>query len=383
MPLSFPSRALGMLLLAAVFEASAVAVPLPAIPDAPNVDARNYVLIDPASGQVLAARAADQKVPPASLTKLMTTYLTFQAVARGSLKLDQIVPVSVAAWKAGGSTMFLQPNLPATVEQVIQGMVVVSGNDAAVALAETIAGNTDSFVQMMNATARQLGMTNTHFDNVDGLPTPTHKVSARDIGILTEAIIRQYPQYLHYFSEKTFTYNHVTQNNWNPLVFSDPTVTGMKTGHTDEAGYCLDATAVRKGRHLIAVVLGSSSRMGSAHAAEALLDYGYHFFETRRAYSAGQIISTVRNNQASPAQVSIGTASDVWVTMPIGRYAQLKSSVNLPAQMPLPLKRGQQVGTLILSEGGKEVARTPLVAMTSVEKAGWFGHLWNVVRAKF
>ena len=383
MPLSFSSRAFGMLLLAAVFEASAVAVPLPAIPDAPNVDARNYVLIDPASGQVLAARAADQKVPPASLTKLMTTYLTFQAVARSSLKLDQIVPVSVAAWKAGGSTMFLQPNLPATVEQVIQGMVVVSGNDAAVALAEAIAGNTDSFVQMMNATARQLGMTNTHFDNVDGLPTPTHLVSARDIGILTEAIIRQYPQFLHYFAEKSFTYNKVTQNNWNPLVFSDATVTGMKTGHTEEAGYCLDATAVRKGRQLIAVVLGSTTRKGSAHAAEALLDYGYHFFKTRRAYRAGQIISTVRNNLANPAQVRIGTASDVWVSLPIGRYALLKPSVSLAAQMPLPLKRGQQVGTLILSEGGQEVARVPLVALQAVEKAGWFGHLWNVVRAKF
>ncbi|BBP04113.1 peptidase [Sulfuriferula plumbiphila] len=382
MPLPFPSRALGVLLLAALFEAGAVAAPVPAIPDAPNVDARNYVLIDPASGQVLAARAADQKAPPASLTKLMTTYLTFQAAARGSLKLDQTIPVSVAAWKAGGSTMFLQPDLPATVEQMIQGMVVVSGNDAAVALAEAIAGNTDSFVQMMNATARQLGMANTHFDNVDGLPTPTHRVSAHDIGILTEAIMRQYPQYLHYFGEKTFTYNHVTQNNWNPLVFSDATVTGMKTGHTDEAGYCLDATAVRKGRPLIAVVLGSTTRKGSAHAAEALLDYGYHFFETRRAYRAGQIISTVRNNQANPAQVPIGTASDVWVSLPIGRYALLKPGVSLAAQMSLPLKRGQQVGTLILSEGSREVARVPLVALKSVEKAGWLGHWWNVIRAK-
>src|SRR5487761_2436655 len=177
---------------------------LPVIPGAPKVEARNYVLIDPASGQTLAELDPDKQVPPASLTKLMTTYLTFQSLASGKLKLDQNVPVSVAAWKAGGSTMFLQPGLPATVEQVIQGMVVVSGNDAAVALAETIAGNTDSFVQMMNATAHQIGMTESHFDNVDGLPTPTHLVSARDIGILTGAIIRAYPQYLHYFGEKTF-----------------------------------------------------------------------------------------------------------------------------------------------------------------------------------
>lgn len=380
--LSLP-RVIGALFLGVLLETSAVAVPLPVMPDAPDVDARNYVLVDPASGQVLAAREAEQKVPPASLTKLMTAYLTLQALQQGRLRLDQVVPVSVAAWKAGGSTMFLQPGLPATVEQMIQGMVVVSGNDAAVALAEAIAGNTDSFVQMMNMTAAQLGMTHSHFDNVDGLPTPTHLVSAHDIAILTEDIIRQFPQYLHYFGEKSFTYNKVTQANWNPLVFSDATVTGMKTGHTEEAGYCLDATATRKGRHLLAVVLGSTSRTGSAKAAEALLNYGYSFFETRRAYSAGQVISTVRNNQASPAGITVGSLSDVWVTVPRGRYSQLKSSVSLLQQMPLPLKRGQRVGSLILSADGKEVARVPLVSLHAVEKAGWFGHMWNIIRAMF
>lgn len=383
MQLSFSSRVVGALLFGVLLETSAAAVPLPAIPDAPDVDARNYVLVDPASGQILAAREAEQKVPPASLTKLMTAYLTLQSLAQGRLKLEQSVPVSVAAWKAGGSTMFLQPDLTATVEQMIQGMVVVSGNDAAVALAEAIAGNVDSFVQMMNMTATQLGMTHSHFDNVDGLPTPTHLVSAHDIAILTEDIIRQYPQYLHYFGEKSFTYNKVTQANWNPLVFSDATVTGMKTGHTDEAGYCLDATATRKGRHLIAVVLGSTTRTGSAKAAEALLNYGYNFFETQRAYGAGQVISTVRNNQASPAQITVGSLSDVWVTVPNGRYAQLKSSVSLLQQMPLLLKRGQRVGSLILSVDGKEVARVPLVSLQTVEKAGWFGHMWNVIRAMF
>jgi len=381
MSLSLPTRALGALLFVALLPAPLHAAPLPVIPDAPKVDARNYVLIDPASGQTLAAQAADQPVPPASLTKLMTAYLTFQAIGRGSLKPDQVVPVSVAAWKAGGSTMFLQPLLPATVEQMVQGMVVVSGNDAAVALAEAVAGNTDSFVQMMNASARQLGMTHSHFDNVDGLPTPTHKVSAQDVGTLTQAIIRQYPQYLHYFGEKSFTYNKVTQANWNPLVLSDNSVTGMKTGHTDEAGYCLDATATRNGRELIAVVLGSSSRKGSAEAAQALLSYGYHFFNTRRAYQAGQVISSVRNNSAKPAQIQLGSLRDVWVTLPIGRYAELKSSVVL-APMTLPLKRGQGIGTLVMSVDGKEVARVPLVALQAVEQAGWFGRLWNKVRER-
>ncbi|HUW50868.1 MAG TPA: D-alanyl-D-alanine carboxypeptidase family protein [Sulfuricella sp.] len=380
--MTFPSRALCALLLVALCDANIQAESMPAIPDAPNVDARSYVLIDPASGQTLAARSSDQPVPPASLTKLMTVYLTFQSLARGSIKLDQSARVSVAAWKAGGSTMFLQPNLPVTVEQMIRGMVIVSGNDAAVTLAETIAGNTDSFVQMMNVTARQLGMTRSHFDNVDGLPTPTHMVSARDIGVLTEDIIRSYPQYLHYFGEQTFTYNHVTQRNWNPLVFSDSSVTGMKTGHTDEAGYCLDATAVRNGHRLVAVVLGSPTRNASAKAAEALLDYGYRFFETRRAYNAGQVIGTVRDNWANPAQVALGSASDIWVTLPIGSYAELKPSLSLPAQLSLPLARGQTVGELILSEGKREVVRVPLVAMKPAEKAGWLGHWWNVVQAK-
>ncbi len=377
-----PSRALCALLLVALCDGTIQAEPMPAIPDAPNVDARSYVLIDPASGQTLAARSPDQPAPPASLTKLMTAYLTFQALAHGSIKLDQTPPVSVAAWKAGGSTMFLEPNLPVTVEQMIRGMVIVSGNDAAVALAEAIAGNTGSFVQMMNAAARQLGMTRSHFDNVDGLPTPIHLVSARDIGILTEAIIRAYPQYLHYFGEQTFTYNRVTQRNWNPLVFTDSSVTGMKTGHTDEAGYCLDATATRNGRRLVAVVLGASTRNGSAKAAEALLDYGYRFFETRRVYKAGQVVGTARDNWANPAQVPLGPAGDVWITVPIGGGAQLKPSLSLPAQLSLPLTRGQAVGTLILSDGSREVARVPLVAMQPAEKAGWLRHWWNIVRAK-
>jgi serine-type D-Ala-D-Ala carboxypeptidase (penicillin-binding protein 5/6) len=377
MMLFFPSRAYAALLLTAVCVTNVCAQTLPVLPDAPDVDARHYILIDPLSGQVLAARKADELAPPASLTKLMTAYLTFQSLAQGRLKLEQLVPVSVAAWKAGGSTMFLQPDLPASVEQMISGMVVVSGNDAAIALAEANAGNTNSFVQMMNVTALQLGLTESHFDNVDGLPTKNHLVSARNIGMLTQEIMRQYPQYLHYFGEHTFTYNHVTQQNWNPLVFSDPSVTGMKTGHTDEAGYCLDATAVRNGRPLIAVVLGSTTRKSSAQAAEALLDYGYRFFETHLAYKSGQKISTVRNNQASPAQIPVGFAKDVWVSAPLGRYSALKPSIDVPVKMPLPLKRGQPVARLILSDDNRQVAEIPLVALTQVEQAGWLVKWWN------
>ncbi len=372
-----PLRVFGTFLVAALSVVSACAESLPAMPDAPNVDARQYVLLDPASGQILAARQADEQAPPASLTKLMTAYLTFQSLSNGTLKLEQQLPVSVAAWKAGGSTMFLQPNLPATVEQMISGMVVVSGNDAAVALAEANAGNTDSFVQMMNVTASQLGLTASHFDNVDGLPTKNHLVSARDIAVLTREIMLQYPQYLHYFGDHSFTYNHVTQQNWNPLIFTDSSITGMKTGHTEEAGFCLDATAVRNGRPLIAVVLGSSTRKSSAEAAEALLNYGYRYFETHLAYQAGQIVAMTRNNQASPSQIPVGFTKDIWVTAPLGRYATLKPSLDMSAKLSLPLKRGETVGRLILSDENRQVADIPLVTLAPLGQASWLGNWWN------
>ena len=368
-------------LAALLLLSTAQAAPLP-MPSAPQLDARNYALVDPASGQILTEHDADSKVPPASLTKLMTAYLTFQALSNGNLKLGQNVGVSHAAWQAGGSTMFLQPSLPATVEEVIQGMVVVSGNDAAVALAEAVAGNAESFVQMMNAAAQKLGMTETHFVDVDGLPDPAHLTSARDIGLLTEAIIREYPQYLHYFGEKTFTYNHITQKNWNPLVFSDATVTGMKTGHTDEAGYCLDAVAVRNGRRLIAVVLGASTREASAKSAEALLDYGFRFFETHRAYAAGQTVQNIMEPKAKPEKIPLGPSGDVYVTVQNGTYSELKSRLDLPREIPLPLKRGQVVGKLILSDGNREVMQVPLVALIPAEKAGFLARWWHVVKAK-
>lgn len=368
------------LLLPVIFGMTQAAAGPLAVPSAPLVDARNYVLIDPASGRILAANDADKRVPPASLTKLMTAYLTFQAIADGRLKLGQVVPVSVAAWKAGGSTMFLQPNLPVTVEDLIQGMVVVSGNDAAVALAETVAGNVSAFVQMMNVEAQRLGMRNSHFDNVDGLPTPTHLLSARDVATLTQAIIDQYPQFLKYFGEKTFSYNKITQNNWNPLVFTDPTVHGMKTGHTDEAGFCLDAMAQRNGRRLVAVVLGSSTRDASASAAHALLDYGYRFFETHRLYAAGQVLDNVKNSWAKPAIIPVGVAVDVWGTQQLGAAA-LKPTMNIVNPLPLPLKRGDKVGTLALNDGSGSVV--PLVVLAPVEKAGWLSHLANVIRAWF
>lgn len=347
----------------------------------PSVNARNYVVVDTKSGQTLIEQSADQPVPPASLTKLMTAYLTFVALREGQLKLDQQATVSIEAWKAGGSTMFLQPRLPVTADQLIQGLVVVSGNDAAIVLAQTIGGTTASFVQLMNITAKQLGMHQSHFDSVNGIPTPTHLISAGDIALLTIHIMREFPQHLHYFGEQTFTYNNVTQRNWNPLVFTDSTVTGMKTGHTDEAGYCLDATARRNGRDLIAVVLGSATRGDSANAAEALLDFGFRFSETKLAYHAGQQISSLSNAWASPNLVSLGITDDLWVSMPVEHYGSLKAKVDIPARITLPIAKGQVFGSLILSVNEREISRTPLVVMSTVQKASWLNHMWNMINA--
>lgn len=377
------SRNIVCLLVASLLSATSVQAPAATLAQtlaSPYVRAKNYVLIDPSSGQTLIAQAADQPVPPASLTKLMTAYLTFMALKQGQLKLDQQARVSVDAWKAGGSTMFLQPGLPVTVDQLIQGLVVVSGNDAAIVLAQTMAGKTSSFVQLMNLTAKRLGMNQSHFDSVNGLPTPTHLISAGDIALLTRAIIRQFPQYLHYFREHTFTYNKVTQPNWNPLIFTDSTITGMKTGHTDEAGYCLVATSTRMGRSLISVVLGSQTRGDSANAAEELLDFGYRFFETQLAYHAGQRISTITNTWASPNQISLGITDDVWVTVPVGHYASIKAKVDIPTDIKLPIAKGQFWGSLILIDGEEELSRTPLVVLNPAQKASWLKHLWSVIK---
>lgn len=378
------SRHITCLLIASllsVISTQATAANIAQILARPYVKANNYVLIDPKSGQTLIAQAADQPVPPASLTKLMTAYLTFMALKQGQLKLDQQAAVSVEAWKAGGSTMFLRPGLAVNVDQLIQGLVVVSGNDAAIVLAQTIAGNTSSFVQLMNLTAKHLNMNHSHFDSVNGLPTPTHLISAGDIALLTREIMRQFPQYLHYFGEHTFTYNKITQPNWNPLIFTDSTITGMKTGHTDEAGYCLVATAMRMDRSLVVVTLGSPTRGDSASAAEALLDFGYRFFKTKLVYHAGQQISVVSNTWASLGKISLGIKDDIWATIPVSHYSSIKAKIDISTDIKLPILKGQSLGTLILIDGTEELSRTPLLALNSVEKASWIMHLWNVILA--
>ena len=369
------ARSLLSLALAAL-HGTAMAAASP-VPPAPEVDARSYVLMDAASGRVLAAKAEDQRLEPASLTKLMTVYLAFDSLQRGTLKLDEVVAVTPNAWKTGGSRMFIQPLLPVNVEQLIQGLVVVSGNDAAVALSEAIGGSSDSFVQVMNRTVQQLGLKNTHYVDVNGLPQPDHYSSAYDLAVLSRDIIARFPQHLHYFGEKTFTYNRITQRNWNPLVFSDPSVDGMKTGHTDEAGYCLDATAVRQNRRLIAVVMGSSTRTASANAAEALLNFGYRNFETDQVYQANQRVGTLHDVHLDPMTVPVGTAGPFYVALPVGERSRIQMSLALNPDIRSPVARGQVVGTIVAAVDGRVVATAPAVALDGAAKAGLFARLWN------
>jgi serine-type D-Ala-D-Ala carboxypeptidase (penicillin-binding protein 5/6) len=349
------------------------------LPPPPDLGSRSYVLMDFASGQVLAAKAANQRLQPASLTKLMTAYLTFEGLKRGTLKMDEPIPVSTEAWKTGGSRMFIQPRLPVTVNQLIQGLVVVSGNDAAVALSEAIGGEPGSFVQLMNSTAQNLGMKSTHYVDVNGLPNANHYSSAYDIALLSRDIIKEFPQQLHFFGEKTFTYNNITQNNWNPLVFKDASVDGMKTGHTDEAGYCLDATAERQNRRLIAVVMGARTRSASAEDAEALLNYGFRNYESALVVPENQKIGTLSDVHLDPMTIAVGSARPFYVAVPVGDKNRIKVALALKAGRNSAIAKGQVVGSITATIDGKTIASVPAVALDGAKKAGFLPRMWNQI----
>jgi serine-type D-Ala-D-Ala carboxypeptidase (penicillin-binding protein 5/6) len=342
----------------------------------PYVEAKNYVLMDFDSGQVLVQKDAHVRVPPASLTKLTTAYLVFENLQKGNLHLDDSIRVSKKAWRTGGSTMFLQPNLPVKVSQLISGLVVVSANDAAVVLAQRLAGSTDAFVKKMNALAKQLGMKDSHYNDVNGLPTPDHYSSAYDIALISYDILHRFPNDLHFFSQHSFTYNHITQANWNPLLKTDNSVDGLKTGHTKEAGFCLSATAKRNGRRLIAVVMGLKTREASAEAAETLLNYGYQVFKTHKVYNKNEKIATLQQLEGSPLEIGVGAAHNVYVTVPNGRYDKLNTEVQF-MQTALPIDKGEKVGSLVFKLNGNVIKKVPLIALENMQKAGFFSRTYN------
>lgn len=355
--------------------------PLLPIPPAPGLPAiRSYALMDYSTGQVIAAKSEHLKLAPASLTKLMTAYLTYQSLQGGTLTLNEQIPISNTAWKTGGSSMFVQPGLPVTVDQLLHGLLIDSGNDAAVALAEAVGGSQSGFVTLMNDAAQRLGLANTHYSNVDGLPDPNLYTSALDVALLSRALLQQYPQVTKITVEKSYTYNKITQRSWNPVLFRDPTADGLKTGLTDASGYCIDATALRNGRRLIAVVMGGPSWSGSTNAVEALLDYGYRFFVDHPVYQAGQKVGEITRADLSPMRVPVGVAQAVSITAPKGRFSQVKTQLQLNPGLQAPVQKGQAVGVLVFTLDGKVLKAVPAVALESASKAGWLGRLFNKVR---
>lgn len=353
------------------------------VPPPPQIEARAWLLIDTASGLPLAEKNPDTKVEPASLTKLMTAYIAFSTIKEGHLALDQQLPVSEKAWKAEGSRMFLDPRKPAKVEDLLQGMIVQSGNDACIVLAEAIAGSEESFAALMNQMAKRLGMTGTHYMNATGLPDPQHFTTAHDLARLTSVLIRDFPNFYKYYSMKSYTYNGITQPNRNRLLFIDPSVDGVKTGHTDSAGYCLIASAKREQRRLLSVVLGTGSDNARAMESQKLLNYGFQFFETAKLYPANQAVSSLRIYKGTGSTVKAGFTSDFYVTVPRGTTKNIQAQLISKQPLLAPVKRGQKLGTLSLTANGQPVGEYPLLALEDIEVAGILGRGWDNILLMF
>jgi len=377
----FRSAVLALLASIALFNIStAGAQALPA----PTLAASAWILVDHFSGQELVAVNADKRVEPASLTKLMTAYLTFGAIKQGKLKLDQTIPVSEKAWKTDGSKMFIEPRKPVTVDELIHGMIIQSGNDACIALAESIAGSEEAFVAMMNREAQRLGLKDTHFMNATGLPDPQHYSTARDLSLLARAIIRDFPEFYPLYSNKSYSYNKITQPNRNRLLWLDPTVDGMKTGHTDSAGYCLIASSKRGLRRLVSVVLGTESDNARAQESLKLLNHGYLAFDAYKLYDKGQAISKLKVFKGRSNTVGAGFSEDFVVSLPKGVPLD-RLKVQLKSRQPLvaPVAPGATVGSLKLILDDKPLGEFPVQALEDVPVAGLVGRTWDAIKLFF
>jgi D-alanyl-D-alanine carboxypeptidase (penicillin-binding protein 5/6) len=346
-------------------------------PAAPELGANSYILMDFNSKTVMVESNPDMHVEPASITKVMTSYVVFTELAAGNITLQEPVTVSETAWRTGGSRMFIEPGMDVTVEQLIKGMVIQSGNDASVALAEHLAGTEAAFADLMNHYAEQMGMTNSHFVNATGLPHEDHYTSARDVALLSIVLIEEFPGYYRWYSEKEYNFNNIRQHNRNNLLWRDPAVDGLKTGHTEAAGYCLAASAKRDGMRLISVVLGSGSESSRVSESQSLLNYGFRFFETVQLYKAGQELAQGRVWKGQQEQISLGIRDELFVTIPRGRYEELDAQVEMRPELIAPISEGEEVGQISIRLEGEEVAGRGLVALDAVEEAGFFGRTWD------
>jgi D-alanyl-D-alanine carboxypeptidase (penicillin-binding protein 5/6) len=361
---------------------SAAASPTP-IPAPPAITARSYIVIDHDSGRVLAALEPDSRQEPASLTKVMTAYGVFRALKEGRIKLDDMVTISEHAWKQEGSRMFVEVGKQVAVENLIQGMIVQSGNDATVALAEHVAGTEPTFVQMMNTYAKELGMTGSHFTNSAGMPDPEHYMTARDSAILASALIHEFPEYYRWYSQKEFTWNGITQQNRNGLLWREPSVDGVKTGHTETAGYCLIASAKREGMRLVSVVLGAESMRAREDANMALINYGFNFFETKRLYAAGEPLTTARVWKGKGPEVGLALKRDLFVTGQRGHVGSVKAEFELPERLIAPLATQTPIGKASIVVDGATIATHDLYPAADVPAGGFFRRTIDTVRLWF
>jgi D-alanyl-D-alanine carboxypeptidase (penicillin-binding protein 5/6) len=367
--------------------AAAPAAPVPVIgpdgvPTAPSVDARAYILVDYRTGKVLASKDPEARMEPASLTKLMTSYIVFQELAAGKLKLEDMVVVSEHAWRSEGSRTFIELGQPVSVQDLILGMIVQSGNDATIALAERIAGTEETFAQLMNANAQRLNMTGTHFENSSGLPSPQHYTTARDMSLLAIAIIRDFPQYYKYYSVHEFEHNGIKQQNRNGLLEKDPTVDGLKTGHTDSAGYCLVTSSLRNGMRLVSVVLGSASMKAREDASAGLLGYGFTFYETKLIVKGGSSLGSTHVWKAAQPQLTVGIKDDLYLTLPRGK-GDVKTALEIQPRLIAPLGVDATVGTLRVTNGSQNLLSVPLHPLQPAQKGSWWRRLIDTIHLWF
>ncbi|MCQ4274198.1 D-alanyl-D-alanine carboxypeptidase [Pseudomonas stutzeri] len=376
-------RFIVLALLAIVTTAASVAWAAPAIPSPPQLAAKSYMLMDAASGKVLIESNSDERLPPASLTKLMTAYIATLEIQKGQISDSDLVTVSEKAWRTGGSRMFIQVNTQVSVDDLLHGIIIQSGNDASVAMAEHIAGSEEAFADMMNTTAQRLGMSNTHFMNATGLPDPEHYSSAHDMAKLARAIIYQDPAHYAIYAQKEFFWNNIKQPNRNLLLWRDKTVDGLKTGHTEEAGYCLVASAVRDGMRLISVVFGTDSEQARAAETQKLLTYGFRFFETRTFYQKGVELAQQQVWKGQQSQVKAGLAEDLTLTLPRGQLDKLQASMSFNDTLIAPISQGQVVGKVEVKLGEEVLHSADLVALEAVEEGGLFRRVWDSIRLFF
>jgi D-alanyl-D-alanine carboxypeptidase (penicillin-binding protein 5/6) len=369
-------------LLALLWSASGWAAAKP-IPDPPALNATSYILVDFESGRVLAEKNPDDHIEPASITKLMTAYLVDKAIADGDITLEDMVTISEKAWRMKGSKMFVEVGKQVSVEKLMKGLIIQSGNDASVALAEHVAGSESAFAGYMNHQAQLLGMSNTNFVNATGWPNKDHYSSARDIATLTQAVIREFPESYRYYKEREYTFNKIRQFNRNRLLWRDESVDGVKTGHTEAAGFCLVASARRDEMRLISVVLGTESDKARTQSSQSLLNYGFRFFETHQLYRAEEILKSARVWYGDQEQVNMGVGKEIHITIPRGRYRDLDATMEIDREISAPIARGQQLGRVSIKLDDELILSEDIVAMQAVAAGSFFARAMDRIKLMF